>query len=864
MPVSAKVSPRSKNPTHDIVLKIKGQSYGIKCDPPNIKEVPQTPTTLRLTAGGGSGNKFGDYDPSMAHIQQSDWSGGQGQEEFSRDPARYVINRNCWTLTPEMVLPGPQHVYGRNLVLETSTLPRFNDVAALISDVDFKALVGTFRYIASSFSPTTTFSADKCQLYIRAVGTPGTLTLEIRNTSGGNPNGSVLKSATVTAFSDPISQLYTFDWSGTQSLTSGTTYWVVAYGASTDNAFNHWEVAISPKSTVYHSSDGSTWTSGLSSLLYRISAVEVDRSFIFFEMDSALYAVDRRSDGTASKLYINGNRGKATGATATTLTDSNAAFTAEVNPNYMYVRIIRGTGVGQIRVVSSSTATELTVSTWDITPDTTSEYVVFRTEVWTEITGHGLTGVVTSVAVSGLVAYLAQGSAINVRRIRFNPGAATPIHEYAADGSNKADLLYTFYDQPSKKSQVWRALNGSTVQVSRAEAKSWGTDLTFGTNIDVGTKQFLITGFTDYDGQLVVTKEDSVWTIVNDIPLRKNVGLGSSPHPDNGKAVTSLGLFLYFNYMHSLEQLNGSTLSDIGPWRGSGIPSGFTGTIVALTSAFNWLFAAVDAGTGGTSGVYCYDGTSWHGIFLAPTSNTRIRSLYWQACPGASPILWIAVGAYIVGLRFPKDTLNPLNDSTFAYHHDCRITLSTIDMDSYVLPKYINEISVVSKNLFTNSADGVDIFLDYQVDEDIGGSVWIPIGFISQSPLDTLPIGLGNIRQIRLRLLLRTADTVTPPIIRATVLEGFARTPVKYQYNIAVKERPQQLNRRGGRDIDPDTMYAILREAAETTTPVFMTARYKSMDGRRVIVEPPTLVRQSANSQLSSWSGVLSLTVRDA
>lgn len=79
--------------------------------------------------------------------------------------------------------------------------------------------------------------------------------------------------------------------------------------------------------------------------------------------------------------------GVATATTATTL--SNAAKTWEVNgwTNYQ-VRIISGTGMGQKRIISSNTATQLTVPIWTVTPDTTSVYVIEPNEDYLYLLGN--------------------------------------------------------------------------------------------------------------------------------------------------------------------------------------------------------------------------------------------------------------------------------------------------------------------------------------------------------------------------------------------------------------------------------------------------------------------------------------------
>lgn len=67
--------------------------------------------------------------------------------------------------------------------------------------------------------------------------------------------------------------------------------------------------------------------------------------------------------------------GTATSATSTTLVNSAKNWTASQWINYQ-VRIVSGTGIGQVRSIISNTNTTLTVNTWTTTPDATSVYEI--------------------------------------------------------------------------------------------------------------------------------------------------------------------------------------------------------------------------------------------------------------------------------------------------------------------------------------------------------------------------------------------------------------------------------------------------------------------------------------------------------
>jgi hypothetical protein len=87
--------------------------------------------------------------------------------------------------------------------------------------------------------------------------------------------------------------------------------------------------------------------------------------------DGKLIATPSMVDG-AFKQFATGT---ATSATATTLVQTGKTWTASQWINYQ-VRITGGTGAGQIRSITASTADTLTVATWTTTPDATSTYAI--------------------------------------------------------------------------------------------------------------------------------------------------------------------------------------------------------------------------------------------------------------------------------------------------------------------------------------------------------------------------------------------------------------------------------------------------------------------------------------------------------
>lgn len=92
----------------------------------------------------------------------------------------------------------------------------------------------------------------------------------------------------------------------------------------------------------------------------------------------ATWGTDGKMVSTPSWLdldFVSFATGTATSATSTTLVNSAKTWTVNSWSNYQ-VRITAGTGLGQVRSITSNTATTLTVPTWTTTPDATSVYTI--------------------------------------------------------------------------------------------------------------------------------------------------------------------------------------------------------------------------------------------------------------------------------------------------------------------------------------------------------------------------------------------------------------------------------------------------------------------------------------------------------
>ena len=764
--------------TVDIVLEGGGKSVPVWIENgiEGISEQSLNPQSF-LAAGGGPG-RYGDYEPGFAFAEQRTWEGGRANEFFTDDASRYLDSKGAWTLTPGKLGPAPLWRFGKGY---RPNLAEF----VLPGNMTWQTIYGDNLYIDIPYTPSATITADKIYLHVRRVGWPQTLTVELCDDSGGEPD-NVLKTATVDTdtITDVLSVFHGFDFSGTQELTGSTQYHIKIYGDSSDNRDSHWNVGVDAGgSGGLTSSDGTVWAAADFSAYYRVAGVDAKCYHIPFLLDEQQYFVSVYRDGTASKVYMVGARGKATAGAATTLTDSNAAFGTSDEFVGARVKIIRGLGRGQQRVISAHTGTVLTVPTWDVTPDNTSEYIIYETDRLSEVATTGL-GVVAGVAVYDNIAHFAQGESVNIRKMRFNPGASPPAHEFADDGSNKASLLEFGYVDGA--AVLWRGTNAATVTVSSAPRVGWGTGHTFATAIPVGSYGAYITNLLHYTepgsnvSRLAVFMTSENGFVHAGKWYRDNLNIGAFPESTNGLAAIVHGLYKYFNWSNSVERQYGDAVDDIDPNRDAGMPAGRQGYISCGEAHPVGMIFGVDAGDDGTSSVMFFDGNFYHEIYRAFEVGKRIRSVVWQPNEGGKKFLWISVGDDLVYLEFPRATRNPFADPTQDYMWEFSMVSSVHDLGNSSMYKLFKDMAFVSKNF-----DGINVkgYLDVRVDGDIDSDRWtIEAGEIRHSPIEVARILIGGAQQFQYRVRALSNNATVPPIFNGITLKAVGQTPYASQF----------------------------------------------------------------------------------
>ena len=854
------VSPTNKTPTHLIKLSAGGTDIGLRPvgGAVGVREIPFTPSSLKVTEGGG---KYSDFDLPYSHVAQIDWSGGRGQLELN-DASRFYDSYCAWTTREGQATPGPQWCFAReHKDCDTNLWHGHN--------MNWVGLYSTTRFLSAyKGAAGDTYTGAKLGFWVRRVGTPGTLTAAVYSDAGtpGTPNAAIATgTVTVSTITDTASIWYKFPVA--QAITGATLYWFVIYGASTDNVTNHWEVGgqtCSASATYKKSADGSSWSNGTHELFYMYSPADALDTWGFYRHKDASYAYKNTIADGAPSLYCIGDRGVAdTGSTTIQLDDATKSWTAD---EYIgaTVLIMNGTGKGQYRTITDNDTDSLMFDAMEVAPDNTSEYVIMGdSKLTTDSIGtHGLTKPITGVADCGLTVYFAMGDKVKMRQNTVTQSANAFSTAWTAATDNVYADKICCHTPPSGGAQLHRVVRtGTSVIASYVTAKTDAIAVADFTTEGTLEPFEWPTNIFVYDGKVWVATNKNLYYLLNATVTKLGIGLDAIPDWDNGTGVATQNLFMYFSWSHSIERFYGSTVDDIGAWNDAGLPSGRTGAQTSLLPLVGWLISAVDAGPSGTSSILVWNGRGWHEIFRAWETGKRIRNLYWEAVPGARGRLWAGVGDDLVFMEFPLDTLNPINDSGFKYNHEGHIITSWMDAQYAELNKYVKEASIRADNLTT---DTVTVKVDYQTDSDGDSSSWTNAGTADSSPQETVSVGVGEKKRIRFRWRMLTSDHDLPAKLVATVMKCFARTPVKMQYNVRFHVGHNQRTYTGLLDHDPDTLLNQLETWAEATTPITMRCGLGRLDNKTVIVEPPSILRKSWNRVQSWYTGTADIVLREA
>lgn len=287
-----------------------------------------------------------------------------------------ILDRKQW----EMVSSAPTSSTTGSFIVSSTAWDQFQFYSASLSayylynpaedawqQIPSSGLAGSFGAASCGAyhpsGPTGTATSATSTTLTTNLTIPGSLTNYQIRITGGTGAGQVRTISgntygTNSVLTVPTTWTVTPDATSTYLLLTGR-FWVFCGSNATTQGFKYYDVATN------------TWSTALSTTNIPLS-----------------YATDARLVATPGGTSF--ATGTATSATSVTLVKTGASWTASQWVNYQ-VRITGGTGVGQIRSITASDATSVTVATWTTTPDATSTFVIEGNDDFLYLHGGGQT-----------------------------------------------------------------------------------------------------------------------------------------------------------------------------------------------------------------------------------------------------------------------------------------------------------------------------------------------------------------------------------------------------------------------------------------------------------------------------------------
>jgi hypothetical protein len=411
------VGPTLGKPTHHVKISKGSDELGlILCDQrgkidPRTSRDPFPNTAIKTYTGDA---KHSDREPPFKDLIQDDWSLGRGQEVLEDNKSRYQDSFIADTALQGKIILGPQPTFSTGIRKWGGYMP---------GNVEWQGLYGAQRYMERGWTTGPTFNSDKAEILLRKKGSPNSgVTIELRSSDLATTHKTiVIPASSIT--DDLLSVWAEGDWTGVFTTAVTTEYRLVVYATSgSDDVDNCWEIGSEPyDATSLNSSkspDGSDWTNTSTQwgIYFRV-VDDLDHFTAHFkEYREQLYFVTSPDNGSAAKLYMNGDRGACDDNTGALdrLKDSTKGSQWATPPGNV-AKVIAGSAFQEKQnwrnIVGSGTSYVEVDPDWKLIHDMYDEYVILGSDAWVERAQSVLTKPATDIEVANDIMFIPQGAA---------------------------------------------------------------------------------------------------------------------------------------------------------------------------------------------------------------------------------------------------------------------------------------------------------------------------------------------------------------------------------------------------------------------------------------------------------------------
>lgn len=268
-------------------------------------------------------------------------------------------------------------------------------------------------------------------------------------------------------------------------------------------------------------------------------------------------------------------------------------------------------------------------------------------------------------------------------------------------------------------------------------ALAYSDGTTWVTNLTVATADQSMTGLAGFNNELIVLGARSMFSLSSAF-VYQIFDYANEEDADNGRnaLVWMVDGRLYVPVRNGLNAYDGVKMDAVGPDQDEGLPAGEQGRIAAMCGSKTWLFASVDGGANGMSGIYAYNGSGWHCLAKATTTGRRIRAVGIETVtsPRGYARLWWFEDSTPYYVEFPNVADNPYQFAGVRFAGSGFVTSSWFGGELALIQKDFNAIAVWSDGCSANQT--VQVY--YEVDQS---GIWNLAGTVTVSPYQEFTLG---------------------------------------------------------------------------------------------------------------------------
>jgi hypothetical protein len=254
---------------------------------------------------------------------------------------------------------------------------------------------------------------------------------------------------------------------------------------------------------------------------------------------------------------------------------------------------------------------------------------------------------------------------------------------------------------------------------------------------ECGAGDHAVTAMSYYRDTLFAATAVDLWSLAIEGSAYPVLDWSTQEDSDNGKGMATWNKTncLYIPLRYGLYRWNGDSMVAVGLEQDAGLPEHRAGNIVDICPTNNWLYVAVDAGSGegNVSSVFCYNGMGgWHEMARADR-NLRVKALGFSTINSPSR-LWYGQGSETRYLPLPDRSDNPYQwrgDHEFNQSGD--LITSWFGHDLVEVVKDLHEIVCRGESIDDDLTIDVWAQVDRNKDTD-DEPLWFYWGQIDQSP----------------------------------------------------------------------------------------------------------------------------------